>query len=76
MNIGIEKVNEQIQLMTQDTAAKIAVGIGSGGTVLQLATDYASLVAGILNLVLVCGGLYIIYPKIVSSYKKRRLKKG
>lgn len=72
----VEKLNDTINQMTQQTAGKIAVAIGGGGTLLQAWTEYASLLASTGNLILVAGGLYLMWHKIKDRRRIRRNNDG
>lgn len=65
-------LNQQAQNVSPETAGKVAVAIGGGGTFVQAITEWASLAATIGNVVLVIGGLYLMYHKIFDKRRDRR----
>jgi hypothetical protein len=64
------KATDLIQEMSADTAGKISIGIGGGGTTIQIITEYTSLFILAGNSILVIGGLFLLSYKIRERWKK------
>ena len=64
------KAIDIIQEMSADTAGKISIGIGGGGTTIQIITEYTSLFILAGNSILVIGGLFLLSYKIRERWKK------
>jgi hypothetical protein len=68
----MSNINEQVQHLSQDTVGKVLVSAGGGGTVLQVATEYANIFITWGNVALVIGGLYLMALKFFHKGKNRR----
>jgi len=66
-----ENLNKLIEDVPSQVAAGASVAIGSGGTLVQVITDYANLFVACGNAVLVAAGLYVLYKKIVCKRKDK-----
>jgi len=67
----MNKATDLIQEMSADTVGKISIGIGSGGTGIQIITEYTSLFILFGNAMLVFGGLFLLSYKIRERWKKK-----
>jgi len=63
------KPHEQIQQLSSDTVGKISVGIGGGGTTVQIITEWGNLFVLGGNALLVIGGLFLLSFKIRERWK-------
>tara|TARA_R110000824_G_scaffold162073_4_gene337640 strand:- start:1951 stop:2151 length:201 start_codon:yes stop_codon:yes gene_type:complete len=66
----MNKATDLIQEMSADTAGKISIGIGGGGTTIQIITEYTSLFILFGNAMLVVAGLFLVTYKIRERWKK------
>lgn len=48
----------------------LAAMAGTCGLVIQAVTDFASMTAAVLNVMLALGGLYLLYRRIRKSHKE------
>ena len=67
----MNKAADYIQQMSSDTVGKVSVGIGGGGTAVQIITEYASLLVLGGNALLMIGGLYLMSNRIIGVWKKK-----
>ena len=65
----MNKAQEQIQQMSSDTVGKVSVGIGGGGTTVQIITEWGNLFVLGGNALLVVGGLFLLSFKIRERWK-------
>jgi|DEB0MinimDraft_3_1074331.scaffolds.fasta_scaffold00225_5 hypothetical protein len=66
------EIQRQAHDMQEQTVGKVAVTIGSGGTLYQMVTDSLQLFALLGNALLIIGGLYLMYHKIMDRRRDRR----
>lgn len=66
------EIQKQAEQMPEQTVGKLAVAIGGGGTVYQMITDSLELFALVGNALLIIGGLYLMYHKIMDGRRNRR----
>ena len=71
MNI-LHEVQRQAQDLPEQTVGKIAVAIGGTGSIYQAVTDSLELFALAGNSLLIIGGLYLMYHKIMDRRRNRR----
>lgn len=64
-------IKEQVQNLSHETVGKAALAVSGGGLTVQAMTDFASLIAVSLNILLAIGGLYLMWPKIVNRDRRR-----
>jgi len=67
----MNKAVDYVQQMSSDAVGKISVGIGGGGGVIQLITEYTSLFILAGNALLVIGGLFLLSYKVRERWKKK-----
>ena len=65
-------IKDQIQNVSQEAVGKTALAMGSAGFGVQVLTEWASLAAITVNLILGIGGLYLMYQKIFDKRRNRR----
>ena len=65
-------IKDQIQNVSQETVGKASLVMGSAGFTVQVLTEWASLAAITVNLILGIGGLYLMYQKIFDKRRNRR----
>ena len=66
----MNKASEQLEQMSPEFVAKISIGIGGGGTTIQIITEFTSLFILAGNAMLVIGGLFLLSYKIRERWKK------
>jgi hypothetical protein len=65
-------IKDHIENVSQEAVGKTALAIGSAGFTVQVLTEWASLAAITVNLILGIGGLYLMYQKIFDKRRNRR----
>ena len=65
------KIHEQVQGLSHESVGKAALALSGGGFTVQALTDFASLIAVTINILLGIGGLYLMWPKIVNRDRRR-----
>ena len=65
-------IHAQVQQLSQETVGKVMVGLGGGGTVFQVATNYASAFIIWGNVVLILAGMYLAFHKVFDKRRNRR----
>ena len=66
------QIAEQIKQTSDATAGAIFTGIGAGGAVVQTVTEWGNLLVMFGNIVLVVGGCYLMFHKIIDRRRNRR----
>mgnify|MGYP003153489482 CR=1 FL=1 len=64
------KASEQLEQMSPEFVGKVSIGIGGGGTTIQIITEYTSLFILAGNAMLVIGGLFLLSYKLRERWKK------
>lgn len=68
-------IKEQVNQMQEQTVAKLAVGLGSGGTLLdyfQAWEGWLDLFVKFGNAMLIAGGIYLMFHKIMSKRAEKK----
>jgi hypothetical protein len=66
----MNKPSGQLEQMSPEFVGKISIGIGGGGTTIQIITEFTSLFILAGNAVLVIGGLFLLSYKIRERWRK------
>ncbi len=65
---------EQFQQISDKTVGTAVVAASSGSMFIQWMTNFGSLVLILLNILLACGGLYLLFFRIIKAHKEAKAK--
>lgn len=68
------KLSQLVQTIPQETVGKAMLASSTAMTGLQMATEFASLIAVAINIVIGLGGVFLMYHKIFDKRRNRREK--
>jgi uncharacterized protein (UPF0248 family) len=69
-------IAEHIQALPQEKAAAILVSVGGGGSFAQALTEWSNSIVAGGNIVLILGGLYLMYHKVMEVRTGKKGKKN